>query len=422
MDDDYQTFLESRNGCFLAKNYCTAVGFLYPYVDSLKNSPINVSGNVCHRQNLSLGRGIMTSKRSFLERKPLYLKTNLRIQASAEPPSSSPTSPTSSSTVPTSSTSTSVEDVEVVVKLPRKFNTFKWRGYDVNYLDVGPRDCRPVLFIHGFGGSINHWRKNIVALEATGELRVFAIDLLGLGASAKPTSSEVTYSIDLWADLVGDFLNAMEITAKDPRWTLIGNSIGSLVSLAASVKQGTSKIRSCALMNCSGGMVAFRYSELTWIQATMYRIFTFVLFNKIVGRRVFNFVRQRKVLRSLLEQVYVDKTAVDDTLVELIAAPAEDEGACDVFLAIINGDAGPKPKDLLLQLEWCPILVFWGEDDPWTPLSKGLHPGSKFPDFHSGLILKTFKNAGHCLHDECPALINPELVPFVLKPRRRNEA
>lgn len=175
-------------------------------------------------------------------------------------------------------------------------------------------------------------------------------------------------------------------------------------------------------MNCAGGMVSFRYSELTWFQALLYRLFNLLLFNKIVGRWVFNYVRQPNVLTSILGQVYVDKTAVDDTLVEIIGSPAGDEGACDVFLAIINGDAGPRPEELLREIEWCPILVLWGKNDPWTPLNSGAHPGSKFPDYHSGLILKTFENTGHCLHDEYPDLVNRELVPFVLNPRRRDDA
>lgn len=331
--------------------------------------------------------------------------------------SSSPSPPS-----PISATSTTLDGTEVRKPLPRKFETYAWRGYSINYRDTGLKTGLPVLFIHGFGASINHWRKNIPSLESTGELRVFAIDLIGLGASDKPGPSEVTYSIDLWSDLVADFINEMEVMGEDNRWTLIGNSIGSLVSLQVALKLGQSKIRSCALMNCAGGMVSFRYSELTRFQALVYRVFNSLLFNKIVGRWVFNYVRQPNVLTSILGQVYMDKTAVDDTLVEIIATPAGDEGACDVFLAIINGDAGPKPEDLLRELEWCPILVLWGENDPWTPLNKGLHPGSKFPSYHSGLILKGFENTGHCLHDEYPDLVNNELVPFVLNPRRRDDA
>ena len=55
-------------------------------------------------------------------------------------------------------------------------------------------------------------------------LQVYAIDLLGFGASDKPP---LTYSTELWRDQLLDFLR--EFT--DAPAVLIGNSIGSLISL-----------------------------------------------------------------------------------------------------------------------------------------------------------------------------------------------
>ena len=44
--------------------------------------------------------------------------------------------------------------------------------------------------IHGFGASVGHFRKNIPVLAGEG-YRVYAIDLLGFGASDKPKDVEV---------------------------------------------------------------------------------------------------------------------------------------------------------------------------------------------------------------------------------------
>ncbi len=55
-------------------------------------------------------------------------------------------------------------------------------------------------------------------------MQVYAIDLLGFGASDKPP---LAYSTELWRDQVLDFLAEF----VDAPAVLVGNSIGSLVSL-----------------------------------------------------------------------------------------------------------------------------------------------------------------------------------------------
>lgn len=36
---------------------------------------------------------------------------------------------------------------------------------------------------------------------------------------------------------------------------------------------------------------------------------------------------------------------------------------CSVF----TGDPGPRPEKMLQKIE-CPVLVAWGDSDPWTPI------------------------------------------------------
>ena len=99
--------------------------------------------------------------------------------------------------------------------------------------------------VHGFGASSGHWRKNVPFLAQTH--KVFAIDLLGFGRSDKPL---IAYSIDLWRDLVLDFVAEF---AEQPA-VLVGNSIGSLTCLAASAADTAGRISGLVLINCAGGM------------------------------------------------------------------------------------------------------------------------------------------------------------------------
>ncbi len=70
---------------------------------------------------------------------------------------------------------------------------WQWRGHSVYYVRSSDRhpERPPLLLIHGFGASTDHWRKNISGLSK--DFEVWAIDLIGFGRSAKP---ELQYSGD----------------------------------------------------------------------------------------------------------------------------------------------------------------------------------------------------------------------------------
>jgi pimeloyl-ACP methyl ester carboxylesterase len=59
---------------------------------------------------------------------------------------------------------------------------WQWREQSIYYVRSGEARRAPLLFIHGFGASTDHWRKNITGLEK--DFEVGAIDLLGFGRSA----------------------------------------------------------------------------------------------------------------------------------------------------------------------------------------------------------------------------------------------
>jgi len=313
--------------------------------------------------------------------------------------------------------------------LPRRvYSTFDWRGYTINYrppADGTPPDAPPVLLIHGFGASVFHWAKNIPALADAG-VAVYAIDLLGFGASSK--APDAPYSIDLWAALVTDFMAATHGggATRCRRWALVGNSIGSLVALAAADAAGPAAVAGLALLNCAGGMTSFRPEELGPVPRAGLWAFNNVVLGDYWGPRFFARFLTRANIRSALAQVYVNQAEVTDGLVEGLYAPSLDEGACAVFLAILRGDAGPKPQALLGRLGWADVLVVWGRDDPWTPLGSGASPGTRFEEWHGAagagegaggrrgtLRLEVLDGVGHCPHDDAPDKVNAVLAPFL---------
>jgi haloalkane dehalogenase len=56
----------------------------------------------------------------------------------------------------------------------------------IHYVDEGPRDGRPVVFVHGNPSWSYLWRRQIQAVAAAG-FRAIAVDLAGMGLSDKPS-------------------------------------------------------------------------------------------------------------------------------------------------------------------------------------------------------------------------------------------
>jgi pimeloyl-ACP methyl ester carboxylesterase len=116
---------------------------------------------------------------------------------------------------------------------------------------------------------------------------------------------------------------------------------------------------------------------------------------------LFNFVRRKSRIRSTLKKVYLDQSAVTEQLVEEIYQPSCDEGAAQVFGSVFSTPQGKKVDELLGSMS-CPLLMIWGEGDPWMNSSSR---GAKFREFYPSLTEHYIK-AGHCPHDESPEVVN----------------
>lgn len=277
--------------------------------------------------------------------------------------------------------------------------TWDWKGYKIGYTVMGTG--KPLVLIHGFGASIGHWRKNIPVLAAAG-YRVFAIDLLGFGSSDKPP---LNYTMEVWEELVKDFWTAH----IQQRAVFVGNSIGGLLSLMV-IANHPEIAAGGILINCAGGL-SHRPHELNPPLRLVMGAFNRLIRSQVTGKVLFNRVRQKSQIKRSLMQVYRDRTAITDELVDLLYQPSCDPGAQQVFVSILTAPPGPTPAQLLPKVK-CPLLVIWGEADPWTPIN-----GAKiFQDLSATgqpVQVKPIANAGHCPHDEAPDRVNPLIIDWL---------
>jgi pimeloyl-ACP methyl ester carboxylesterase len=277
--------------------------------------------------------------------------------------------------------------------------TWTWQGHQIQYTVRGTG--RPLMLIHGFGASIGHWRNNIPVLAEAG-YQVFALDLLGFGNSDKPV---LDYTVELWQQQIRDFWQE-KIQAPT---VFIGNSIGGLLSLMV-VADFPEMAAGCAVINCAGGL-NHRPEELNPPLRLIMGAFTKVVSSPLSGPVLFNLIRRKSQLRRTLAQVYRDRAAITEELVEMIYQPSCHPNAQKVFASVVTAPPGPRPEQLLQRLER-PLLVLWGEDDPWTPIA-GAKIYQQLAQTREDVAFSSIPKAGHCPHDEKPEWVNESIVHWL---------
>ena len=276
-----------------------------------------------------------------------------------------------------------------------------WRDQRIYYVHAGVShpDYPPLLLIHGFGASTDHWRKNIEELSQTFE--VWAIDLLGFGRSAKP---ELQYSGQLWREQLHEFITQV---IGQPA-ILAGNSLGGYAALSTAAYYPES-VTGLILLNSAGPFTSTEpTSEPGALQKFVGKATKWLFRQDWVSFLIFQWTRRRSVIRNTLKKVYLDHSAVTDQLVEDIYRPSCTPGAAKVFASIFRTPSGDK-VDVLLERLQSPLLLLWGEGDPWINCRQR---SEQFRQYYPQLT-EHFLQAGHCPHDEIPGQVNHLIQEWV---------
>ncbi len=279
---------------------------------------------------------------------------------------------------------------------------WQWRGHTIYYLKAGAEKSNhpPLLLIHGFGASTDHWRKNIAELKSN--FAVWAIDLLGFGRSTK---ANIAYTGDLWRDQVNDFIQ--EVVGEPV--ILVGNSLGGYTALCVA-SQRPQSAQGLILLNSAGPFTDSEpQAKTSFARELIGKVSRSILLQPWANYLLFKYVQRPATIRKTLEKVYLDKSAVTDRLVAEIYRPSLDKGAVDVFASVFKTPQGEK-NDVLLQQLQCPLLMLWGEGDPWMNCQER---SVKFRQYYPNLT-EYYLQAGHCPHDEAPEKVNSLIKEWVL--------
>ncbi len=279
---------------------------------------------------------------------------------------------------------------------------WQFLGHRVHAIHAAPEQPTgpAILLVHGFGASTDHWRFNIPVLARTHE--VHAIDLLGFGRSAKPAG--LTYGGALWRDQLCAY-----VAERIGRPTvLVGNSLGGFAALAAGAALGD-QAAGVALLNAAGPFSDEQEPPRGWGAIARRTIGAALLRSPVLQRLLFENMRRPATVRRTLNQVYIDRTNVDDALVEAILRPSRDPGAFGVFRTVFDIPRGQPLDELFADLR-APLLLLWGIRDPW------INAAGRRASFQRHAPARTTEvvlEAGHCPHDEVPDQVNRALLEWL---------
>lgn len=277
---------------------------------------------------------------------------------------------------------------------------------------MGHPDQPALVLIHGFATGCGHWRRNAAALAAAG-WSVYAIDLVGFGASSQPGSLPLDNR--LWARQIDAFLNGV---VQRPA-VLVGHSLGGLVALSCSVffPQLVEAVIAAPLPDPTLLMVLPEEASHSWRRAPWRRkakrIVVEVLCRILPLEIVVPLLAHSPLLDLAIQSAYFSPVVGDDSLHRVIARPARRAGAVRALRSMSTAMALRPAKatapSLLHRLRH-PMLLIWGEEDVLVPLQVGW----QCQRFRRDLALTVISGAGHCPHDERADLFNGVVIEWLM--------
>ncbi|MGP4022551.1 alpha/beta fold hydrolase [Actinomadura sp. 3N407] len=270
-------------------------------------------------------------------------------------------------------------------------------GWRTRSIEAGDGDA--VILMGGLTGHAEAFLRNIVPLSERG-LRVFAIDALGHGLSARPT--DVTYHAPVFTEHLLGFLDA--IGAK--RAHLVGQSLGGWTALFTALKH-PDRVGKVISVTGAGLLLSDEKSldESKRVHAQV----------KTVTAKAAT-APTRESVRARLEWLMADPATVTDELVECRYRYYTLPGAEEALAKLVAEQPGEANRAHMLdEADLARIgnetLIVWTDHNPTTPAEVGRRAAQIMPHAHFDMIT----GAGHWPMFEQPGQFNRIVGDFLAK-------
>ena len=261
------------------------------------------------------------------------------------------------------------------------------------YLDVG--QGKPVILIHGFGGSMWQWEYQYLPLAQTH--RVLIPDLIGSGLSDKP---EATYSPKHLVKNFLEFMNSLEIDQA----TLIGNSMGAGLAMAMALDY-PDRVDRLVLISGFPAQVEKSVASPQYRQFLHYRppLWLATIGNRLAGRGT---------TERLLKEIVYQQELISDSVIDRSFHNRQRGGLLTPLYSLLDHiDTWDEQYGQRLTNISHPTLLLWGDHDRVFPLQVGKQVQNSLPQAEWHVIPK----AGHLPQWERPHVVNPLILSFLKK-------
>lgn len=272
-------------------------------------------------------------------------------------------------------------------------NTYFHSGTKIHFNDLGKG--RPMLFIHGFGASIDTWRFIVDPLK--NDYRLILIDLKGHGYSDRPRDSR--YSLEDQAEIVTGLMRYLKLSEV----AVVGHSLGAAIAVLAALKaQKSSGPRIPGIVLLAGSLNPERLP-----------LFLRLLRFSLIGWPIIKLTPASFRTRMVLRKSVYDKGKITEPWVELYAKYQRIPGTDYALLETARQMIPPDPfrlREEARSLE-IPVLNILGEHDEVIPREIGEGTCRLLPRCTTAVV----EGVGHIPHEEEPAKVIPLIRDFVDK-------
>ncbi|MDA3129594.1 alpha/beta fold hydrolase [Aliibacillus thermotolerans] len=260
-------------------------------------------------------------------------------------------------------------------------------GVKTRVLESG--EGEPLILLHGTGGHIEAYAKNIRGLRE--HFRVIVVDMLGHGYTEKP---DKPYGIDSYSVHLLDLLKAMNIDKA----YISGESLGGWVAAwFAAHNPGYAK---ALVLNTPGNVNSDPEVMARLKQSTV---------NAVVNANYEN-------VKTRLEWLMYDKSVVTDELIENRRQIYSQPSYQTAVYNIVHLQEMEARQKYIWDPSWCgnidvPTLLVWTDHDPTSSVEQAGPIKDMIPDAE----LVVINDAGHWPQWEQVEAFNKTLTDFMLK-------